>query len=108
MYETIERRATTLVLAAGIVIPLVGTSGGFGFDDANAAAYVMMTALGLVAVAVVLAIVALYPDSRTDRLTRKAQLVFWAHAAFAGGVLVAAANVAYVTYRILNSDSFQL
>jgi uncharacterized membrane protein SirB2 len=107
VYETIERRATTLVLAAGIVVPLVGTSGGFGFDETNAAAYLMMAALGLLAVAVVLAVVALYPDRRADRSMQKAQLVFWAHAAFAGGILVAAANVAYLTYRILNSDTLQ-
>ena len=104
MYETIERRATTLVIAAGIVIPLVGLSGGFGFEDTEAAAYVLMTALALLAAAVLLAVVALYPDQRADRLTQKAQLVFWAHAAFAAGVLVVAGNVAYLTYRILNAD----
>jgi hypothetical protein len=101
VYETLERRATTLVLAAGIVIPLSSTLSSVGFPNSDVPPILVMVSLGLLAAALVLAIAALLPEERTDRLPLKTQLVFWAHVAFAAGMVVVAANGAYVAYRAL-------
>lgn len=105
MYETLERRATTLVLAAGIVIPLSATFVSVGLAGTDVPAVLVMVSLGLLTTALVLAVAALLPEERTDRLTVKAQLVFWAHVAFAAGIVVVAANAAYVAYLTMTSDS---
>ena len=103
MYETLERRATTLVIATGIVVPLSALGGGGLFQGSDASAVLTMAALGLLTLGLGLAVAALFPAGRTDRLTLKAQLIFWGHAAFAAGVVLVAANAAYLTYRVVNA-----
>ena len=104
MYETLERRATTLVIATGLVVPLSALGATSLFQGSDASGVLTLAALGLLAVGLGLAVAALFPAERTDRLTLKAQLVFWAHAAFATGVLLVTANAAYLTYRLMTAD----
>lgn len=104
MYETLERRATTLVLVTGLVVPLTALSAGGFFEGSDLSAALTFAALGLLTAGLALGVAALFPAERTDRLSMKAQLVFWAHAAFAAGVVLVAANTAYLTYRLLRAD----
>ena len=104
MYEALERRATTLVLAAGIVIPLSATFTSFGLSDSDVPPALVLASLALMALAILLAVAALLPEDRTDRLRVKTQLFFWAHVAFAAGIVVVAANGAYLAYRMLTGD----
>lgn len=107
MYETIERRAMTLVLAAGIVIPLSSTFASVGFQNTDVPPVLVIVSLGFLTVALVLAVAALLPEERTDRMALKSRLVFWAYVAFAAGLVVVAANAAYVAYLTLNADPLQ-
>ena len=62
-------------------------------------------ALALLTVGLGLGVAALFPAERTDRLAMKAQLVFWALAAFATGGVLVAADAAYLTCRLMTADA---